>query len=270
MIKYDIRNEFEVLKEFAVKLPEKFDNIGSVILDNRNVVKKVTMPEGTFVVKDFKGMYFFNRLGYSLFSISKAERSHVNSKFLNEKGISTPPHVGWIDYYSWGLLKRSFFISVYQPHETVRELLKQHNNDKPVKISLYQHLVKFMLKLHRLGVYHDDFSLANILAEPTSDGYQFSLVDLNRVRFAKVSFRKGLHNFSKLDIPKDDLEKLISEYAIQAGRPANESVALFYADNRRILFLRNFRKKLKKYTLTPIEQFFKEVIPRFFQQRCNA
>ncbi|CAG5002081.1 hypothetical protein DYBT9275_02803 [Dyadobacter sp. CECT 9275] len=269
-IEYDIRNDFSDLREFALSLSETFDNMGAVILDNRNVIKKIEIPQGTFVIKDFKGMYFFNRLGYSLFSRSKAEKSFRNSQNLNKRGISTPAHVGWINYYNLGLLKRSFFISVYHPYETLRETLKRNLNNKPHQSLLYHHLLKFIIKLHKAGVYHDDFSLTNMLVKPTKEGYQFSLVDLNRIRFMKVNFRQGLQNFGKLEIPEADLEKLIRAYAVEAGESPDSAVDLFWADNKRRLYLRRFRKTLRRYTLTPLENFYRKGISRYWSQPCNA
>ena len=270
MKNFDIRKEFLDLKDFTVSIPETFDNVGSVILDNRNVIKKVTTPQGTLVVKNFKGMYFFNRVGYSLFAKSKAQKSFINSNILNEKGIITPPNVSWVDCYSWGLLTRSYFISVYSPYETLREVLRKNANDASFKKSLYQHLLKFIVKLHSAGVYHDDFSLSNILVIPIANGYDFSLVDLNRIRFKKISFRQGLQNFSKLEVPAEDLLSLIENYSIQAGQPPQASIAMFEADNARTLFLRRFRKTLRRYTLTPVEKLFKEGLPFFKQKRYDV
>lgn len=270
MIKYEVSNEFSGLKDFTVNLPETFDKIGSVILDYRNVIKKITTPRGTLVVKDFKGMYFFNRLGYSLFSMSKSERSFVNSARLNEKGFKTPQHVGWVDVYNGGLLMRSFFVSVFDPYDTVRELLIRNKNDRAFKESFYGDLIKFIASLHNAGVYHDDFSLANMLAIPTPEGYEFSLVDLNRIRFMKISFRQGLRNFNKFDMAPDDLNELIRVYAIAFGEEADQALKLFWADKKSISRLRGYRKALRKYTLTPVEKLFKEEIPKFFQERCNA
>ena len=270
MKKFIINSKFSEMKDFTISLPETFDDIGTVILNNRNVIKKVTIPQGTFVVKNFKGMYFFNRLGYTLFSRSKAEKSYRNSDALHDRGIATPPHVAWIDYYNWGFLARSYFVSTYSPYETLREVITRKTQEGFSKESLYLDLLKFINKLHSAGVYHDDFSLSNILVIPSKDGYQFSLVDLNRIRFMKISFRQGLRNFSKLEVPEDDLNMLIREYAVQAGQSAEESFNMFQSDNKRAMLLRRSRKTLRRYTLTPLEKLFKEGITIFKQQKCNA
>lgn len=254
---YKISDDFLEQKDFILNLPDTFDNIGLVLKDNRNIIKKANTTQGTLIIKNFRGMYFFNRLAYSIFKKSKAERSYINSSILNEKGILTPPHVGWLDCYSWGLLTQSYFISVYSPYKTLREMLDENVNNESYKTILYQHLLTFIIKLHSAGVLHNDFSLGNILVIPTAGGYEFSLVDLNRVSFEEVTFRKGLQNFRKVEIPVEDMNWLIREYAVRADQPADASVKMFWADSNRSLFLRRIRKNLRKYTLTPLEKILK-------------
>ena len=256
---FKISSEFVELKEFILTLPDTFDSIGLTIVKNRNVVKKTDSIQGTVIVKSFKGMYFFNQLAYSIFKKSKAERSYINSEILKEKGFTTPPNVGWLDCYTGGLLTQSYYISTYSPYKTLRQVLQNNLNDKPFRESIYNHLVTFIIKLHHSGVLHNDFSLTNILVIPTNDGYQFSLVDLNRIRFQKVSFREGLRNFHKLEIPKDEIEKLIRDYAVRENKAPDAAVDVFWADTKRTLFLRGLRKKLRKYTLTPLEDFKKQI-----------
>ncbi|WP_221389957.1 lipopolysaccharide kinase InaA family protein [Dyadobacter sp. NIV53] len=257
MKQYKISNEFSDLKEFILKLPDTFDNMGSVIVNNRNIVKKVDTGQGTIIIKSFKGMYFFNRLAYSFLRKSKAERSYINSGILNDRGILTPPNVGWLDCYHWGLLGQSYYISAYSPYKTLKVVLKENMHNEAFKTIIYDHLLTFIVKLHSLDLYHNDFSLTNILVIPTSDGYEFSIVDLNRVRFEKITFRKGLGNFHKLEIPVEDMNKLIRAYAVRSGESPDAAVSLFWADTNRTMNLRRFRKRLRRYTLTPLENIIK-------------
>ena len=254
---YKIGDEFSELKEFILNLPDTFDNMGSVIVNNRNIVKKIDTERGTIIIKSFKGMYFFNRLAYSFLRKSKAERSYINSAILNDKGILTPPNVGWLDCYHGRLLGDSYYISAYSPYQTLRDILKENDHDIQFKTSLYHHLLLFIAKMHRLDVLHNDLSLSNILVIPNSDGYEFSIVDLNRVRFQKVSFREGLKNFHKLEIPEDELNNLIRAYAVQAGESPQAAVDLFWADTNRTRYIRSLRKGLRKFTLTPLEKIIK-------------
>jgi hypothetical protein len=256
---YKVSDEFAELKEFILNLPATFDNNGQVIKDNRNIIRKVSTPQGELVIKNFRGMYFFNRVAYSFFRKSKAERSYINSGILNGRGILTPPNVGWLDCYRWGLLGRSYYLCAFSPHKTFEQHLKDNPDDQSYKRALYRHLLSFVIKLHRLGINQTDLSLGNILVIPTGEGFEFSMVDLNRVRFHKVSFRQGLQNLRKIELPLEDMNNLIREYAKQAGQSPEASLDLYWADTKRFLFLRGLRKKLRKYTLTPVEQAIKRI-----------
>ena len=91
-----LQERYEHLRAFVSGLPTDFDE-GVVIHADRNVVTYRSLEHGEFVVKYFRGMYLFNRLAYSLFRKSKAERSFLHSEILNSKGIETPPPVAWMD-----------------------------------------------------------------------------------------------------------------------------------------------------------------------------
>ena len=250
-----IRNEFSELKEFTTNLPQTFDREGSVIHNGRNVIKKVNTKKGTLVVKNFKGMYFFNRLAYSLFRESKAARSYAYSRILNEKGIMTPPHVGWLDCYSGGILNRSYFVSVYEPYQTLQEIIQYYSvYDPERKNLLFQHLAQFILKLHRLDIYHEDLSLGNILVIRTINGYDFELVDLNRIKFREVPFADGLHNFATLKMAREDLNHLIDEYAKLTGHNSATAIERFWKFENRKSFLRRIRKRIRYFTIHQVER----------------
>lgn len=257
-----VRPEFSALKDFTTSLPETFDEIGSVIHNSRNCIKKVDTNQGTYVVKDFKGMYFFNRLAYSLFRKSKAARSYTYSALLNDHGIMTPPHVAWIDCYTLGLLTRSYFVSVYYPYQTLEQAIQYYDiYDPSYKKKLFHDVAAFALKLHELGIYHEDFSLGNILVIPTTSGYAFALVDLNRIKFHKVDFDKGLRNFITLRALPDDVNTVISEYATLCGRPIKASIDLFWKYEQRKMSLRRRRRRFRGYTIGRLEQIFVRTKP---------
>jgi hypothetical protein len=249
-----VGNEFAELKEFTVNLPHTFDRMGLVLEDKRNVVKKVVTGQGTFVIKYFKGMYFLNRLAYSFFRKSKAVRSYLYARVLNAKGIPTPAPVAWINCYKLGVLTDSYFVSVYYPHKTFQEVMESFKKgDDRCKAPLLRALAAFCRRMHIMGAYHDDFSVGNILVDQTDNGYEFALVDLNRVKFQEVSFGRGLRSFAKLNIPAEDLNVLIAEYAKLSGESSGDAADVFWKHKKQASALRRIRKKLRHYTLKPIE-----------------
>lgn len=255
--KYKVRGEFSDLTDFTLKLPHDFDRMGLAIHDSRNVVKKINTPRGIVVVKNFKGMYFFNRLAYSIFRKSKAERSYNYSGILNSKGIITPPHVAWVDCYTLGLLTRSYFVSVYYPYDSLEKILTYNLYERPQKISLFHQLAEFISMLHRLGIYHEDLSMGNILVIPAQDTYKFALVDLNRIRFQKVvSYGKGLKNLATLRLTQQDMNILIREFALLSRQSPEDSIRRFWKYRERRTSLKKIRRTIRKYTVAPLEIMF--------------
>lgn len=251
-----IRDEFSALKDFTASLPQTFDRQGLLIHNSRNVIKKIDTREGTLVVKNFAGMYFFNRLAYSFFRKSKAARSYLYSAMLNERGIMTPPHVAWMDCYSMGLLTKSYYVSVFFPYRTLEEMIQYQNVfDPTLKGPLIRDLAVFIRKLHTKGVYHEDLSLGNILVIRTVRGYDFALVDLNRIKFREINKRDSLRNFATLRLAPDDINALIGEYATLAGLEPASSKEYFWRYRDRKFRFRRLRRKLRDLTITPVEHF---------------
>lgn len=259
MMSFKVRDEFSEMREFALNLPDTFDRIGSVLHNSRNVIKKVSTSQGTFVVKSFKGMYLFNKIAYSLFRKSKAVRSYLYSAVLNEKGISTPAHVAWVDCYKMGLLTGSYFVSVYDTNQTLEQVLFYYNNNENVsgKREFLVQLAAFAKKLHDLGIYHEDFSVGNILVKKSPEGYDFSLLDLNRVRFRKVNFHKGLRNFFTMNLSRKDMDVLIAEYARLSGQLPAEAINEFWLHHNRKSNLRRLRRKIRRNTIARFESIVK-------------
>ncbi len=257
MISYTISDTFYPLKEFTLSLPDTFNKVGSIIQDSRNIVKLVNTPYGNVVIKNFKGMYFFNRLAYSLFRRSKASRSYLYADILRKNGIITPTNIAWVNRYTFGLLMESFYVSIYYPYPTLHELLNSPAYaEEQKRKAILDGLAAFAMHLHYLGIYHADFSTGNILVIAKDGGYEFGMVDLNRIRFGKVKYRKGLQCFDKLGLSASDLNELIGEYARLSDKNPETSIDQFWSDKKRVSTLRAARKKLRKYTLTPLEKMF--------------
>lgn len=255
MMTVTVSPDFSKLRDFTTRLPQTFESQGRVIHNSRNVIRMINTGEGTFVVKHFKGMYFFNKLAYSFFRKSKAARSYLYSQILNERGILTPPHVAWIDCYQLGLLSRSYFVSVYFPYKTLEHVMQYYDIYEPAyKQSLLHYLAAFVFKLHQLKIYHEDLSLGNILVIRTPGGYDFALVDLNRIKFEQVEFRRGLKNFATLRLSKEDMNMLLTEYTRMAGVPRETSIKMFWRFENRKSFIRRLRRKIRRYTITPLEK----------------
>jgi len=255
-----VREEFSTLKEFTANLPHTFEREGQVIHNGRNIIRKIDTGRETLVVKNFAGMYFFNRLAYSLFRKSKAARSYEHSALLNEKGIKTPPHVSWLDIYSMGLLTRSYFVSVFYPYRTLDDTIKFYGIYEPSwKESLIRDLTHFIRKLHLNSIYHEDLSLGNLLVIRTVDGHDFVLVDLNRIKFRRIGWHDALRNLSTLSLPAEEMNALITMYAQLNGEDGRDAIRFYWSFQKRKFGIRHIRRMIRRYTLTPVESLFKRL-----------
>lgn len=257
MVFYQVNNEFQCKKDYLLSIPDLFPHTGIVFRNDRNVIKRITSEHGDFVVKSFVGMYFLNRVMYSLFRKTKSERSFLYSKLLNAKGIRTPAAVAWIDYYRWGFLQSSYFVNEFSDEQTYEQRLNQlREQDHRTKVVLLEALAAFVFHMHKLGFFHDDLSPGNILISREQGDYKFSLLDLNRMRIGPVSFRKGIQNFVKIGLPNDEIEIIIKAYAAQHGRPGDAAVKTYWRSRKIFAELIDFRRAIRRNTLGVIENIF--------------
>jgi hypothetical protein len=84
-------------------------------------------------------------------------------------------------------------------------------------------LAEFTFQLHQAGIYHMDYSMGNILAKKEAEGYHFSLIDNNRMRFGTFDFSERLKNFRRLGLSKRQLVTVAKEYARLEQRNEKET-----------------------------------------------
>lgn len=209
----ELNPEYQYLKEYAEQIQSNFESITHIIQNNRNDVRRDFIEDQAVVVKCFKGMYFTNKLAYSLFRKSKALRSYETSLYLIDNGFLAPDPIASIDCYNGGFLTMSYFISKYYEHTSFNEMLigSAHKDE------LLNSFAEFTYNLHRAGIFHKDYSNGNILCNRIDGKLTFCLVDLNRVSFGPVDFERAIGNFSTLTLSNEDLERVIKSYAVLCG-----------------------------------------------------
>ena len=121
-----INPKYVHLQKQIENIPDLFENEGNVVYDGRNILKRVNIDNVDVVVKSFKKPHIINRVVYSFFRQSKAERSYIYSMELQKHGFETPEPVAMIEQYQGGLLSRSYYICCYDSGETVRGILIIH------------------------------------------------------------------------------------------------------------------------------------------------
>jgi tRNA A-37 threonylcarbamoyl transferase component Bud32 len=206
--KFEVHPDFNGIKDYALNIDSIFPRIGSIVQNYRNDIRIDNVDGMRLVIKSFKGMYWPNRLAYSIFRKSKARRSFENSIRLGSMGFHVPKPVAYIDYYKWGVLQSSYYISLFQEHEHLETFLSR---DTPSH-ELSALLGGFIFKMHQSGIFHGDLSKGNILCVARDNNIIFSMVDLNRVWFGRVSYQAGLKSLSKLGIRQSELDEVVKTY----------------------------------------------------------
>ena len=228
-------------KVFISKIQSYFEEANHSIHKARNELKIIEHEGKKFVVKSFKVPHLLNRIIYSFFRKSKAQKSYENS--IKISGF-VPKAIAYKIYKSQGLIAQSYFISEYFAYDfTIREPLLDNNFEE--REDIFRHFALFTYLLHEEGICHLDYSPGNILIQKTAKGYCFKIVDINRMKFKNLKTKERLQNFAKLWAKDEDLEIMISSYAKLIDQEEVSCVALALAYSQKHKDKKNFKKRLK-------------------------
>lgn len=210
-----VHPRYEEAREAVQRLPEIFDTEGVTLYRGRNVVKRFDTPYGTWVVKRYKRPNAVQRVAYTFFKKSKAERAYRYSWLLLERGIDTPRGIACILQKRGGLLQDSYFVSTFCNWPPLYPALVDTRRYDP---QLAERLAAFLAGLHRQGVLHGDLNLNNILY--TAGGTRFAVIDTNRSVFKQNPSRhECLDNLKRVTHRRDLLQDIVGRYARLRGWP---------------------------------------------------
>ncbi len=221
----------------------KFDLIKAVIKDDRNVVKVSNLNGIPVVIKYYKKIPWVNRLIYSFIRKTKAQRAYENAEILTHNGITTPLQVAFVDIYKFNILHKSYFISLYVNCKSTDQLFKQPLEKCKDALKSF---ARFTYKLHKLGIFHNDYSPGNVLYSVTADGFDFCLIDNNRIKFRSYSRQRAIRNLRRINLPLDKYAVFAMEYSQMEQSDAMDTVQrmLFYFQTRKVL--KKFRNQIKQ------------------------
>lgn len=243
--KYEIAEKYEILEPLLLQIKDHFFRSSNIIHNARNQLKIIPFNDQNIVVKSFRKPNIFNQFIYAYLRDSKAKKSYDHSLKLLSLGITVPDPVGYIEFYQYGILQESFFLSLHTPYDfTIREVLL--DSAWPDHDEIFRQFGVFTQQLHAKGVLHRDYSPGNILITKGSNrSFRFDLVDINRMRFGPLTHEEKMKNLSKLWADASDLTIIARAYAEAAGlNPSNtaESMIRYDEQNKRI---KTFKRKLK-------------------------
>jgi len=214
--------KYSALDSFVSGIPDSFEKEGTVIYNQRNILKVFTVGEITFVVKRFRTPIFLNRIAYTYFRSSKARRSFEHASLLQEKGIGTPDPIAYIEEKKNGLLYHSYYICIYENESShIREQMLGKKGDQ----TFIKELACFIAKMHNNGVFFLDLSPGNILFHLEEDQLKFSLVDINRMKFrTTIPLNTRFENFKRISEDSGIIHNLAQEYAKACSLNEEETI----------------------------------------------
>jgi hypothetical protein len=242
-VKFEVSDTYN--RELLLNIKHLFERNFKVMHKARNEIRVITYSGKKLVLKSFRIPSPVNRFAYSFIRDSKAKRSFDNALVLKSLETNTPEPVGYIEFFSGKMIKENFYVSAYSESDfTIRTVLLDkeiENRDEILK-----EFAEFTHGLHEKNIYHKDYSPGNILVKKVNSGWKFEIVDINRMRFGKISYKNRIKNFVKLWADDDTMRTIIREYASFSGdNPAKaerDALKWLHSYKARI----NFKKRLKK------------------------
>ncbi len=228
-------------KNFILDIEKYFNNSSNSIHKARNEIKIINYNNKKLVVKSFKVPHLLNKVIYSFFRNSKAQKSYDNSIHIKE---FVPFPIGYIEFKKFGLIHNSYFVSENFNYDfTIREPLLDEDFEEKERI--FKEFAYFTGQLHKHDIYHLDYSPGNILIKKENGQFIFKIVDINRMQFKKLSLDDRLKNFSKLWAKDEDLKIIVKEYAklIKEDEKLCIKKAIYFSQKNKNF--KNFKKRLK-------------------------
>lgn len=220
----------------------------TIIYNGRNHVARVHDSGREVCIKAFKVPHIINRFVYGNLRTGKARRSFEHAIRLRNLGFNTPEPLAYAE--EGGLLfGRSYYVCQYLPDfSDIRDLSKL---DEHSLATMADELGALMARLHDSGIWMKDFSQGNILYRRTpKGGFDFYLIDINRMEFGVTDHRHLMQNFKAVTESPRFLDMLARAYARHARLP--EGVTVLEARRVRARFLASAaRKKVIKRILHP-------------------
>ena len=241
-LKIELRSEDIFPNGFSLEDFERsFEENQNIIKNNRNIIKKLRFGDTETVTKSFKRPNFIQGIIYKFFRKTKARRSFENSLLLNQKGIKTPEPLCYIEVFDSFRLRQSYYISRQINYDFTLEFATQ--KEAKDHRAILNSFIDFTYNLHEKNIMHLDYVVGNICVKKKEDGYDFFLVDLNRLYKGAVNSKTGVKNLKRISRDPEIIKILAEEYANKSSDSLSDfNNYLMGAVNR------NFkRSKLKRF-----------------------
>lgn len=232
------------------ELPRRLDRDGVTLHAGRNLIKRLGIagPGGEPIdvaVKAFAVPARVRGFVYANLRPSKARRCMVNARKLARLGVGTPEPVASIEYEDFRCLRRSYYVCRHWPHDRdLTALLYRGVPPGSDAQALLEALAEFTAAQHDRGVLHLDYNPGNILVRSESDGFEFALVDLNRLRFRRLDTGDRICGLTRLTTRDDCLRIIGRRYARLCGADPDDFCARLDTAQRRFAARRRRMKRV--------------------------
>lgn len=250
-VRMHIREPYRSHGSRIEELARSPDAEGTTLHASRNFIRTATIVRAggdpiKVAVKAFRVPSPAQGFIYARLRPSKAFRSMENAERLMKLGIGTPEPVASIEYEDAGCLRESYYICRYWPSDVdLRGLLYRGDPFGADMDSLLEQLAGFTLLQHDNGVLHLDYNPGNILVRSGEDGFDFALVDLNRLRFKTLAIDDRISALVRLTTSVDHLRTIGRNYAVMHGTDSNRFCRRLESAHLRFLRKRRTMKRLK-------------------------
>lgn len=210
-MKYFIHKEYRELESWIHDIPFQKVEEDHVFCENRNRVVLTHYQGKAMVIKKYKRPLLFNRIVYSFIRKSKPERAYFNALRLQKVGIKTASPIAFIIEKKYGLYDIGWFVSEYIEAPTLKEICAEVPLEKLKKLS--SDFAMFSHDVFKKGIIDKDFNSSNIMVSKESGKYQFSLIDVNRIKWGKSNLAEQMRTMERLDLRPMEMTVFLSMYA---------------------------------------------------------
>lgn len=208
---------YDSLREFLVSLPASFDSLGTLIFSGRNQLRLVDWEGKKLVVKSFKRDGLIKKC-INRFRLGKAYKSFVNANEILSRGINTPAPIGYVEVHNYfGFRTSQYYVCEFVDFKPIEDFV---SSDDVFDISFMSSLAKYFARLHQLGIFHGDLNNTNVRYQIGFEGYNFFLIDTNRMKFAQgeeISADECLLNLTHFSEDTKGFRFLLKEYLRTRG-----------------------------------------------------
>ncbi|MBQ7509696.1 MAG: serine/threonine protein kinase [Prevotella sp.] len=217
-MKLIVSPEYQSLSEWLAQVPRLFDdNQGELLYKGRNQIRLfVVGDKKKVVVKRYKRHDIIKTLAYTFFRKNKARRSYENAVSLTQRGFHTPQAVAYMECTTAGLMTQVYYVCAYTDSEPIRpRLIEQEPFDEALAVAY----ARYVARLHEAGVLHRDLNPTNVLFRHEHGGYDFELIDINRMQFFDSPVPKAacMENLTLFYWLTPAYRFILNEYARQRG-----------------------------------------------------